>query len=158
QGRIDHMAVDLGPRRLFVAELENNSVGIVDLGAQKVLTRITDAKEPQGVGYFPLTDTLFVANGGDGSLRALEGDTYRAKKSLELGADADNVRIDSKAKYVFVGYGDGALATVDAVGISKVGNVVLAAHPESFQLDPDSNRIYINLPKAKSIAVVDRAE
>ena len=30
-GRIDHLAVDLDRKRLFVAELGNNSVGVVDL-------------------------------------------------------------------------------------------------------------------------------
>ncbi len=157
QGRIDHLAVDLGRRRLFVAELENNSVGVVDLRARKLLTRIADVKEPQGVGYFAPTDTLFVANGGDGSLRAFQGGAYRAFKRFELGTDADNVRVDVKAKQILVGYGDGALATVDAVSLNKINDVVLAAHPESFQLDLQTGRIYINIPKAKTISVVDRA-
>lgn len=30
-GRIDHMAIDLKRHRLFVAELGNNTVGVVDL-------------------------------------------------------------------------------------------------------------------------------
>jgi hypothetical protein len=30
-GRIDHFAIDLERRRLFVAELGNNSVGVIDL-------------------------------------------------------------------------------------------------------------------------------
>ncbi|MGH9552623.1 MAG: hypothetical protein ACRD3W_24805, partial [Terriglobales bacterium] len=30
-GRIDHMAIDLNRQRLFVAELGNNTVGVVDL-------------------------------------------------------------------------------------------------------------------------------
>jgi len=36
RGRIDHMAADIDRRRLFVAELGNNTVGIVDLGQGKV--------------------------------------------------------------------------------------------------------------------------
>jgi hypothetical protein len=39
-GRIDHMAVDLAHRRLFVAELGNDTVGVVDLDAQKVVHRV----------------------------------------------------------------------------------------------------------------------
>src|SRR6185437_12851814 len=35
-GRIDHFAVDLARQRLFVAELGNNSVGVVDLAAGTV--------------------------------------------------------------------------------------------------------------------------
>src|SRR5262249_17865844 len=67
-GRIDHLAADLSHKRLFVAELGNNTVGVVDLNARKVQHVITGLKEPQGVGYVPASDTLFVANAGDGSV------------------------------------------------------------------------------------------
>jgi YVTN family beta-propeller protein len=50
-GRIDHMAIDEGRGRLFVAELGNNSVGVVDLDQRKVIHRITGLQEPQGVGF-----------------------------------------------------------------------------------------------------------
>ena len=40
-GRIDHMAVDLARKRLFVAELGNDSVGVVDFEARKVVHRLT---------------------------------------------------------------------------------------------------------------------
>src|SRR5262249_23703759 len=65
-GRIDHLAVDLARKHLFIAELANNSVGVVDLGKGSVLHRISGLSEPQGVGYVPLVDMLFVANGGEG--------------------------------------------------------------------------------------------
>src|SRR5258705_5979857 len=39
-GRIDHMAVDLKRQRLFVAELGNDSVGVVDLTNRKLLQTI----------------------------------------------------------------------------------------------------------------------
>ena len=35
RGRIDHLAVDLNRKRLFVAELGNNSVSVVDLNGGK---------------------------------------------------------------------------------------------------------------------------
>src|SRR4030081_2458845 len=67
RGRIDHMAVDLKRQRLFVAELGNDSLGIIDLANRKLIRTITGLKQPQGVGYEPSTDMLYVANAGDGS-------------------------------------------------------------------------------------------
>src|SRR5436305_12738381 len=63
-GRIDHMAVDLKRKRLYVGELGNNTLGIVDLAAGKVMQTIAGFSEPQGVGYEPTTDTVYVANAG----------------------------------------------------------------------------------------------
>jgi DNA-binding beta-propeller fold protein YncE len=157
RGRIDHMAVDLKRQRLFIAELGNDSVGIVDLASQKLLRTIPGMKEPQGVGYEPSTDTLYVANAGDGSVRLFEGSDFAARERIELGSDADNIRVDAAASRVFIGYGSGALAVIDPATRSKVGDIPVRAHPEAFQIDPDTSQIFVNVPDARGIAVVDRA-
>jgi len=69
QGRIDHLSADLARQRLFVAELGNGSVGVVDLQQGKLLDRVNGLKEPQGVNYDAGSDTLYVASAGDGTLR-----------------------------------------------------------------------------------------
>jgi DNA-binding beta-propeller fold protein YncE len=155
-GRIDHMAVDLKRQRLFVAELGNDSVGIVDLPNRKLIRRIPELKEPQGVGYEPTSDMLYVANAGDGSVRLFEGSDYKTAGRIELGSDADNIRVDATANRIFIGYGSGALAVIDPATRSKVGDVPVKAHPEAFQIDPDTSQIFVNVPGARGIAVVDR--
>src|SRR5262245_33764926 len=55
-GRIDHLAIDPSRQRLFVAELGNDSVAVVDLNARKVRHVIAGLKEPQGIGYVPSSD------------------------------------------------------------------------------------------------------
>jgi YVTN family beta-propeller protein len=156
-GRIDHMAFDLARKRLFVAELGNDSVGVVDVAARQVVHRIAGLRSPQGVGYLPSLDLLFVANATDGSVHLFNGPQYAEAGRLDLGADADNVRIDAAANRVLVGYGGGAIATIDPASRSKVLDVPLPAHPESFQLDASSHRIYANLPETRSISVIDPA-
>ena len=156
RGRVDHMAVDLKRQRLFVAELGNDSVGIVDLANRKVIGRIAGLKEPQGVGYEPSTDMLYVANAGDGSVRLFDGNDYKQVGRIELGSDADNIRVDTSAKRIIIGYGSGALAIIDPAARTKVGDVPLKVHPEAFQIDPDSSQIFVNVPKDHGIAVVDR--
>lgn len=155
KGRIDHLAVDLARKRLFVAELGNDSVGVVDIARGKVIHRIADLDEPQGVGYVASTDTLYVANGGDGSVRLFSGDNYRPGGTIALGSDADNVRVDEAANEVVVGYGRGALAVIDAGRRAKVADIALKAHPEGFQIDSASHRIFVNVPNAREVAVVD---
>ena len=155
RGRIDHMAIDLKRQRLFVAELGNDSVGVVDLATHSLLRTLTGLNEPQGVGYEPSTDTLYVANARDGSVRFYDANEYKAIGRIELGSDADNIRIDATAKRVIVGYGDGSLAVLDPSTRAKVQSVPLKAHPESFQVDPDTGRIFVNLPDAHAVAVVD---
>src|SRR5215831_16688866 len=155
KGRIDHMALDPMRSRLFVAELENNSVGIVDLKDRKVVHVITGLTEPQGVGYEPSTDTLYVANGGDGSVRLYRGADYAETSRIDLGDDADNVRIEPDTKHVLVGYGAGAIATIDPATRTKIADFRLPAHPEGFQFDRKTNQIFVNVPRSRAIVALD---
>jgi hypothetical protein len=156
RGRIDHLALDLNRQRLFVAELGNDSVGVVDLKERKTVRTLTGLKEPQGIGYVPSTDTMYVANSSDGSVRLFQGPDLNATGRIDLGDDADNVRVNEITQQVLVGYGDGALAILDAVSHSKIAVVSLKAHPESFRILAGHERIYVNVPRAHEIAVIDQ--
>jgi DNA-binding beta-propeller fold protein YncE len=156
-GRIDHLGIDVKRQRLLVAELGNNSLGVVDLAAGKVLSRIGGLAEPQGVAYVPSSDSVFVANAGDGSVRVLGGEDLTPIGHIELGDDADNVRVDAARNRVLVGYGKGALAAIDPVSLSKTANIRLKAHPEGFQIDETGTQVFVNVPDAHAIVVVDLA-
>ena len=157
KGRIDHLAFDPKRHRIFVAELANGSVGIVDVNDRKVIHVISGLNEPQGVAYVPSTDTLYVANGGDGSVRLFQAEDYTPVGQVDLGNDADNIRVDTAANRVFVGYGSGALAVIDPAARRKIADIPLRAYPENFQLARSSGRVFINVPQMREVAVVDRA-
>ena len=154
-GRIDHLAIDLKRQRLLVAELGNDSVGVVDLVAGKVLRTLTGLSEPQGVAYEPTSDTVYVANANDGSVRIFRGEDLSPVGRVDLGDDADNVRIDPSQNRVLVGYGKGALAVIDPRTRTKIGDIRLKAHPEGFQIDDSGARAFVNLPAAREIGIVD---
>ena len=156
EGRIDHLAVDLGRKRLFVAELGNDSVGVIDLKEAKVIDRIGGLKEPQGVAYEPSTEMLYVTNAGDGSVRLFQGIGLKPSGKIDLGEDADNIRIDASHPRVLIGYGNGAIAIIDPGTRAKTGVVILDGHPEGFQTD--GTRIFANVPDGRHVAVIEVAE
>ena len=129
---------------------------VVDLTAGKVARTIGNLRAPQGVGFAPDSNRLAVANDQDGSLRLYDGMSLQQAATIDLKDDADNVRYDAAARRFWVGYGDGGLAAVDPEGGRLLENVVLDAHPESFQLETRGKRIFVNVPRAGHIAVVDR--
>ena len=156
-GRIDHLAFDGAGGRLFIAELGNNTVGVVSLEKRAVVHRITGLSEPQGVAFLESEQTLYVANGGDGVVRLYRGGDFAAGGQIALGSDADNIRFDAADKRLVVGYGGGALAALDPATRKTIGTYPLKAHPESFQIDAARNRIFVNLPDAHAIAVLERS-
>ena len=155
RGRIDHMTVDLPRQRVFVAELGNDSVSVVDLKESKVVHRLTGFKEPQGVHMCrrrtpSMWRTAATVRCGC-SMRAI----IPTLAGSNLGDDADNIRLDGTGQRLYVGYGSGALAVIDTVKKQKVGDIMLKAHPESFQLSPSTGQIFVNVPRSREIAVID---
>jgi hypothetical protein len=86
---------------------------------------------------------------------------YDAKSWQLLGKvdfqdDADNVRYDRARKQIYVGFGSGGIGIISAAESKQVGSIKLTAHPEAFELEKNGHRIFVNLPSARQVAVVDR--
>jgi YVTN family beta-propeller protein len=156
QGKIDHLSVDVKGKRLFVATSGDNSVQVIDLAQGKVVHKIDGLPEPQGVVFLPDLNRIAVAHGKDGSCRFFDGESYKLLKSLDFKEDGDNVRYDAAAKRLYVAHESGGLGVVDAQKMEILRDIKLEGHPEAFQLESAGKRIFVNVPDAKHIAVVDR--
>jgi DNA-binding beta-propeller fold protein YncE len=155
KGRIDHLDCNLREQLLYVAALGNNTVEVVDLKNKKILHSIKGLSEPQGIGYIPQHEEIFIANGGNGECYFFNGRSYEKTATIKLSSDADDVRYDSAERKIYVGYGDGGIAIIDADSHKQVGDIKLPAHPESFQIDKKLNLLFVNLPDAQMIGVID---
>lgn len=150
------MAVDVSGKRLFVAAEDNNTLEVIDLRAGKYLRSISGMNEPKWVVYRPEVQRLYVSCGGDGSVRVLDSRTFGELKRFEFKEKANNLRYDAKSKELFVGVGKtfGAIGIIDTAHDALAGQVTLASFPKQFEVA--GNRIYVNVPEANHIAVVDR--
>ena len=153
-GRIDHLDINLKDQVIYVAALGNNSVEVVDLKNGKDIHSITALDEPQGVCYIPQTHEILIANGGNGDCYFYNS-TYTKIATVHLSSDADDVRYDSANSKIYVGYGEGGIAVIDANSHKQIGDIKLPAHPEGFQIDNIANLILVNVPNKNMIAVID---
>lgn len=158
RGRIDHLALDRRRRRLGVAALGNGTFEIVSLDEGRRERRMDGLAEPQGVefvpGGTPGDDRWAVACGGDGAVRLYDAETLEPSGVVELGGDADNAHRDASGR-LYVAYGDGGLAQVDAIASSVRGRAELPVHPEGFVVDDATRRAYVNLAAIGAVAVLD---
>ena len=157
-GRFDHMAVDAKTGRVFAAVYGNDTVAVLDVHRSREIHTITGGlNEPQGVTYLPDLNRIVVTNSGDGSCKIFDGTTYQPLASVKFADDADQLRYDPALHLIYVGYGDGAIGTIDAMTNKITGeSFELGAHPESFQLEQSGPRIFVNLASENQIAVIDR--
>jgi hypothetical protein len=73
---------------------------------------------------------------------------------VDLQDDADNVRYDSATKQIYVGFGAEGIGIIDPAAGRQIGSIKLSDHPEAFELE--RQRIFVNLPTARHVAVIDR--
>ena len=178
EGRIDHMALDAERQRLFLAALGNHSAEVVDLAAGKWLQSLRGVREPQGVafvpkrgattgaestpipeaarGHLPDSARVLVTSGHDGACDFFDAETLQHALRIKLSDDADNVCLDAAAGHVYVGFGAGGIAILDARDGAILGSIPLGGHPEGLALESHGARLFVNLPASGDVAVVDR--
>lgn len=154
RGRIDHLSADPAHHRVFVAALGNDTVEEVDMVTSKVRT-IRGMREPQGLLYVPNLDRLVVANAG-GGVDLLDAASLATLTRIAGMDDADNVRYDERGRVAWVGFAAGALRALDPSNGARRGEIALPGHPESFQLEQNGNRVFVNVPSAHAVIVLDR--
>jgi len=157
-GRMDHYGFDSRRGILLVSALGNNTVEVVD--QWKRARSIGDLEHPQGVIYVPDVDRVAVTS-QSGKLRFYDAASYALLKTIDYGvrANADNIRYDPVSKLMYVGFGErdrGALGIVNPANMERIAEYRLGSHPESFQLEADGSRIFVNLPDQESFGVIDR--
>ena len=157
EGRIDHLAFDAAGQRLYVAALGNNTVEVLDLKSNSHIKSVPGFREPQGIAVVPDAKLVAVANGQGEGVQFIDAGDYHPAGAVRLGEDSDNVRYDPAARRLFVGFGAGALASISPADGKVLGEAKLSGHPESFQLERSGPRVFVNVPTADQIAVVDRA-
>src|SRR6266566_3479237 len=158
EGRIDHVAFDAAGERLFVCALGNNTVEVIDLRKAERIHSITGLGAPQGIAYIPKLNRIFVANDKGGICKIYDGKSFQGVGELDFKDDADNVRYDSTTKQIYVGFGSGGIAVVNPPDGKQIGSIKLSAHPEAFELEKNGKRIFVNLPNARQVAVIDRGK
>src|SRR5207248_334646 len=156
EGRIDHFALDPSGERLFVCALGNNTVEVMDLRKGERMRSITGLGAPQGVIYIPELDRLFVANDKGGIFKIYDGKSFQQISELNFEDDADNVRYDDATRKIYVGFGSGGIAVVNAPDGKQIGSIKLSAHPEAFELEKNGKRIFVNVPNSRHVAIIDR--
>jgi DNA-binding beta-propeller fold protein YncE len=156
EGRIDHLNLDAAGERLFVCALGNNTAEVLDLRKGERVHSISGLGAPQGLICIPELNRLFIANDKGGLVNIYDTKSWQLIGKVEFQDDADNVRYDSATKQIYVGFGNGGVGVINASDGKRVGSIKLAAHPEAFELEKHGRRIFVNVPNAGQVAVIDR--
>ncbi len=133
-GRLDHMAVDLEKKRLFVAAVANGTLEVLDLDAEKVINRISGIKDTQDALFLGGQFNKLYVSSLDGTLRIFQGETFRLIQALKLEPDPNRLLYDPATDLIYFGYG-GQNAGFDAYGRVGIMQAKRGAPSDQFVAD-----------------------
>lgn len=134
KGRLDHMAVDLEKKRLFVAAVANGTIEVLDLDAGKLINSIPGIKDAPDALFLGGDFNQLYVSSLDGTLRIFQGETFRLVQSLKLEPDPNRLLYDPATDLIYFGYG-GQNAGFDAC--ARVGVLQAAKGARSDQFISD---------------------
>ncbi len=152
-GRIDHLAFDQATDHLFVAALGNGTVEVIDTRADRDIRSLSGFREPQGIAVAPEGGPIGVANGEGTGVDLLNEHDFHRVATVALGDDSDDMR--EKDGRLYVGYGEGDIAAIDPRQAKVIARAAVPGHPEAFSLEHHGTRIFVNVPTAGRIIVID---
>src|SRR5260370_32343162 len=113
-GGLDHLALDGKRDRLLVANKANNTLDVVDLKAGKLLKQVPNQTGVQGVAYAADLDRVYVGLGTNGLCNILDGESYKAVKTIKFADDCGNVRYHAKTQVAYVAHAESSLGGISA--------------------------------------------
>uniref|UniRef100_A0A372IRZ8 YncE family protein n=2 Tax=Paracidobacterium acidisoli TaxID=2303751 RepID=A0A372IRZ8_9BACT len=163
-GHFDHFEVDLKRNRLFFAAEDSKAVLVLDESTGEIVHKIGDLVRPHAILYRADSDRLYITDGGDGSVKVYDGDSYRQIARIPLLKDADSIGYDISRKYLYVDNGGGdvgqkysMLSVIDTTANSKKADMRIDGDTlEAMTLDNYRPRIYVNDKATNQVVVVDR--
>lgn len=164
KGNFDHLEVDLKRHRLFATPEDFKAVLVLDIDTGKLIHQIDGVARPHAVLYRPDVDRLYVTDGGDGSVKVYDGESYRQLARIPLLKDADSIGYDISRKYLYVDNGGGdvgqsysMLSAIDTSKDMKLTDMKIEGDTlEAMTLDNYRPHIYVNDKATNQVVVIDR--
>jgi DNA-binding beta-propeller fold protein YncE len=154
-GNLDHLALDSKRDRLLIANKANDTLDVVDLKAGTLLKQVANQTGVQGIAYAADLDRVYAGLASNGLCNVLDGESYRAVKTIKFADDADNVRYDPRTKQIYVAHAEKALGVISARTNILRAEISLPSAAESFQIESKRPRIYVAAPAPCQLIVID---
>lgn len=162
-GDFDHFAVDRAHNRLYVTAEKHQSVEMFELDTGKHLASGGGYANPHSMNFVTGSNLLFIADGGDASVRVVEAATLKVVNRIPLRAGPDAALYDPTTRLLYVGNGGREEKTADStlsvISVDQQKVVAQIAIPtdniESMAIDHATHRLFMNMRGSKQIGVVD---
>lgn len=140
---------------VWVANVQADSVGVMDAGARRFTKQIPVGNGPSSLALDDGDNNLIVANGGSNNVTLINARSNAVIKTIGVGAHPVQVLVTHGGK-AYVACQDGR--RIDVIDLQRqllVKSITLSSRPGHMDLPNSSQNLYVSLPDEDSLAVID---
>ncbi len=140
----------------YIANLDSNSVSVIDIAGNTVVATIPVGSQPAGVAVNSTGARIYVANVD--SVSVIDGASNSVIATLPVGVALYGVAVNPAGTRVYVAdQGSDTVKVIDASSNTIVATVPVGAAPGGIVVNPQGTRVYVTNSLSASVSVIDTA-
>ncbi len=152
----DNMILNEKGDTLYVANMDINTVSIVDAKSKKVLEEISVGKEPRQLALSPDGESLYVSCLYDNRVDVISTKKKKVMDSIKTGIQPYGLVTSQNGDKLYVAnYQTGTLSVIDTANRKEKKEINIGDRPRTVTITKDGKKLYIPHYLDGSISVID---
>src|SRR5216117_3513924 len=154
----EQFAISKDGRFAFIANEDDSSASIIDLGSGQSRGKVKVSDEPEGVGVNPRNGEVYVTCEEKGEIFAIDPDQQRVIAKIETGGRPRSVVFLPEGSRAYVACENGGcVAVIDARSHKLLSKIQLptGSLPMGTAVSNDGKELYVSTGRGNAVAIID---
>ncbi|WP_435010860.1 YncE family protein [Tundrisphaera lichenicola] len=154
------IAVNPVTNRVYAVNVRDQTVSVIDANTNAVIATISGlAFRPRSLGINRLSNTIYVANEGNGSgttLSVINGYTNAIIQDIHVGTGPNGVAVNSHTNRIYTANGtSNTVSVVDGSTNTVIATIPVGFRPLDVAVNVLANKIYVSNSADDTMSVID---
>jgi YVTN family beta-propeller protein len=152
------VGVNPATNRVYVANMNSNTVSVIDGASQTVVATVTVGSSPYAVGVNPATNRVYVVNTNSNNVSVIDTVSNTVVATVPVGTVPYAVGVNLTTNRVYVSnYTDNTVSVIDGASNAVSPTIPVGSHPYGVGVNPTTNRVYVANQSNDTVSVIDGA-
>lgn len=155
------VAVDARAQRAYVANVNDDTVSVIDLGTDTVIHQIATGRHPQSVVVDPETGIVLIGCDGAARIDVVETGQFGLVGQVGMGSGSIRIALDSVSGMAYaVAQGQSAITIISLTNYLVAGSIEVGTAPRFIGVDAESLTALVghwSMDKLSSVSLTRRA-
>jgi YVTN family beta-propeller protein len=149
------VAINLGLKRLYVANHDSDTLSVLDSTTYGVVKTIAAGDGPNGVAYNSKNGYIYIADRNTNKVRVIRASDNVFVKDIAVGSRPDGVAANNVSNKIYVAnYGSGTVSIINGATNTVEKTVSVGSEPANIAIDTGLNKAFVSLHGAGRIAAI----